>query len=400
VRAPLARVGDLAEQIRGVTYAKGDASDEPRDGYVPILRAGNISDEGLSLSDLVFVPAARVSDRQFLKRNDVLVAASSGSLDVVGKAALVNSDVKAGFGAFCKVLRPGERVHPAYFAHFFKTPAYRGRVSALAAGANINNLRNEDLDDLTLPLPSAEEQHRIAGVLDRAEALRAKRRAALAQSDGLTQAIFLEMFGDPVSNPLKWPEHEMEALIDGGPQNGLYKPASEYGSGVPILRIDAFYDGVVTDLHSLKRVRITEPELALYALRTGDIVVNRVNSIEYLGKSALIPLLPEPIVFESNMMRISLRRDLVDSRWVIEFLQSPFIRGQLLNRAKRAVNQASVNQQDVKSLRLLAPPLHLQRSFAARAAAVDGLKSSHRASLAQLDALFASLQHRAFRGEV
>ncbi|HRY45082.1 MAG TPA: restriction endonuclease subunit S [Thermoanaerobaculia bacterium] len=400
MRAPLARVGDLAEQIRGVTYAKGDASDEPRDGYVPILRAGNISDEGLSLSDLVFVPAARVSDRQFLKRNDVLVAASSGSLDVVGKAALVNSDVKAGFGAFCKVLRPGERVHPAYFAHFFKTPAYRGRVSALAAGANINNLRNEDLDDLTLPLPSAEEQHRIAGVLDRAEALRAKRRAALAQSDGLTQAIFLEMFGDPVSNPLKWPEHEMEALIDGGPQNGLYKPASEYGSGVPILRIDAFYDGVVTDLHSLKRVRITEPELALYALRTGDIVVNRVNSIEYLGKSALIPLLPEPIVFESNMMRISLRRDLVDSRWVIEFLQSPFIRGQLLNRAKRAVNQASVNQQDVKSLRLLAPPLHLQRSFAARAAAVDGLKSSHRASLAQLDALFASLQHRAFRGEV
>jgi type I restriction enzyme S subunit len=400
VKAPLARVGDLAEQIRGVTYAKGDASDEPRDGYVPILRAGNISDEGLNLADLVYVPAARVSDRQFLKRNDVLVAASSGSLDVVGKAAPVSSDLRAGFGAFCKVLRPGQKVHPAYFAHFFKTPVYRGRVSALAAGANINNLRNEDLDDLTLPLPSAEEQRRIAEILDQADALRAKRRAARAQVDGLTQAIFLEMFGDPVSNPLKWPEHEMEALIDGGPQNGLYKPASEYGSGVPILRIDAFYDGVVTSLHSLKRVRITEPELALYALRPGDIVVNRVNSIEYLGKSALIPPLAEPIVFESNMMRISLRRDLVDSRWAIEFLQSPFIRHQLLNRAKRAVNQASVNQQDIKSLRLLLPPLDLQRTFAARAAAVDELKASHRAARAQLDALFASLQHRAFRGEL
>ena len=206
MKAPLVRVGDLAEQIRGVTYAKGDASDEPRDGYVPILRAGNISDEGLSLSDLVFVPAARVSDRQFLKRNDVLVAASSGSLDVVGKAALVNSDVKAGFGAFCKVLRPSAEVHPAYFAHFFRTPAYRGRVSALAAGANINNLRNEDLDDLTLPLPSAEEQRRLAEILDRADALRAKRRAALAQVGGLTQAIFLEMFGDPVANPRRWPE--------------------------------------------------------------------------------------------------------------------------------------------------------------------------------------------------
>ena len=311
---------------------------------------------------------------------------------VARRAVAFNQDVRA--------LVPHDDVIPEYLAHYLRASerSVLGLVDAASHGTT--RLTSDRIESLPVPLPPLAEQRRIAEVLDQADALRAKRRAALAQIDSLTQAIFLEMFGDPGSNPLKWPEHEMEALIDGGPQNGLYKPASEYGSGVSILRIDAFYDGVVTGLHSLKRVRITEPELALYALRTGDIVVNRVNSIEYLGKSALIPPLAEPMVFESNMMRISLRRDLVDSRWVIEFLQSPFIRGQLLNRAKRAVNQASVNQQDVKSLRLLVPPLDLQRSFAARAAAADKLKAVHRASLAQFDALFASLQHRAFRGEL
>lgn len=148
--ASLARVGDLAEQVRGVTYGKEDASPIPLPGYLPVLRAGNITDEGLVFSDLVFVPAKRISDKQKIRRHDVLVAASSGSLDVVGKTAPSLSDFDGGFGAFCKVLRPSAKVHPAYFAQFFKTQDYRRRVSALAAGANINNLRNEHLDEMRI----------------------------------------------------------------------------------------------------------------------------------------------------------------------------------------------------------------------------------------------------------
>jgi type I restriction enzyme S subunit len=134
---PLARVGDLAEQVRGVAYGKEEASPTPQPGYLPVLRAGNITDEGLVFDDLVFVPAERISDKQKVRRHDVVVAASSGSLDVVGKAAPALTDFEGGFGAFCKVLRPNSKVHPGYFAQFFKTQDYRRRVSALAAGANI-----------------------------------------------------------------------------------------------------------------------------------------------------------------------------------------------------------------------------------------------------------------------
>jgi type I restriction enzyme S subunit len=396
VRAPLARVGDLAEQIRGVTYAKGDASDEPRDGYVPILRAGNISDEGLSLSDLVFVPAARVSDRQFLKRNDVLVAASSGSLDVVGKAALVNSDVKAGFGAFCKLLRPGERVHPAYFAHFFKTPAYRGRVSALAAGANINNLRNEDLDDLTLPLPSTEEQHRIAGVLDRAEALRAKRRAALAQVDGLTQAIFLEMFGDPSTNPKAWPIGRVRDLLESA-SYGTSEKAGLTG-GYPVLRMNNLTSTGEIDLSDLKFMSLSNAARERYTVRRGDVLFNRTNSADLVGKSALYRG-TEAMAYAGYLIRLRVNRDNL-GEYLSAFLNSAYAKAELRRMGKSIIGMANINASEIQAMPIAQPPLSLQRQFAHRAAAVDTLKASHRASLAQLDALFASLQHRAFRGEL
>jgi type I restriction enzyme, S subunit len=200
---PLVRVGDLAEQVRGVSYGKEEASKSPQPGYLPVLRAGNITDDGLVFDDLVFVPAERISKKQKVHRYDVVVAASSGSLDVVGKAAPMMADFDGGFGAFCKVLRPNLKVHPGYFAHFFKTKEYRQRVSELAAGANINNLRNEHLDEMQIPLPSLEEQKRISDILDRAEALRAKRRTALSQLDELAQSIFIDMFGNPIVSHTK-----------------------------------------------------------------------------------------------------------------------------------------------------------------------------------------------------
>jgi type I restriction enzyme, S subunit len=269
-----------------------------------------------------------------------------------------------------------------------------------ATGASYPAVSDRVIFDSYLPLPSVMVQKRIAEVLDRAEALWARRRAVLAQLDDLTQAIFLELFGDPARNPKAWPRVMLGNLIAKGPQNGLYRPASDYGSGIPILRIDAFYDGVVTKVGTLKRVRLSEDECNLYGLVSGEIVVNRVNSLEYLGKSALIPDLAEPTVFESNMMRFDVDRESVEPGYVVRFLQTGFVKGQVLAAAKNAVNQSSINQQDVKGLWLNVPPLALQRDFVRYVAAVEKLKARHCASLAEMDALFASLQHRAFRGDL
>jgi type I restriction enzyme, S subunit len=294
------------------------------------------------------------------------------------------------------------QVEPRYLRHVLVSDPFHAQFMSTVSGVGGSLLRARPahVARIEIPLPPLPEQRRIAKVLDRAEALRAKRRAALAQFDELMRAIFLDMFGEPRRNPKGWPRVKLGELITSGPQNGLYKPASNYGSGTPILRIDAFYDGLVTKLEALKRVRISEDEQSLYGLRAGEIVVNRVNSMEYLGKSALIPELSEPTVFESNMMRFDVDRVRVAPAYAVQFFQTPYFKSQIRTAAKHAVNQSSINQQDVKSFQINLPPLAPQHDYARRAAAVDRLLATQLVSLAEMDALFASLQHRAFRGEL
>jgi type I restriction enzyme S subunit len=228
----------------------------------------------------------------------------------------------------------------------------------------------------------------------------AKQRTALAHLDTLAQSIFVDMFGDPRVNSNQWPLVSLGELLTRGPQNGIYKPASDYGSGTPILRIDGFYDGVVTNLAALRRVRITQQERDTYGLSPGEIVVNRVNSLPYLGKCAIVPELDETIVFESNMMRLNIDAGCAEPRYLTQFLQTAFVRSQILAAAERAVNQASINQTDVKSLVVNVPPLSLQRAFGRRTRGVSCFATKLLATLALLDALLASLQDRAFRRQL
>jgi type I restriction enzyme S subunit len=293
-------------------------------------------------------------------------------------------------------LVPNQRVVPGFLEHSLHVFS----PMRLIQDTGYPSIRLSDVATMEIPLPPLVEQRRIAEVLDQAEALRAKRRAALALLDSLTQSLFLDLFGDPVTNPKGWPVRRLGELIIDGPQKGLYKPSSNYGSGTPILRIDAFYDGVVTDISALKRVRLTEAEASIFQLSENDVVINRVNSLEYLGKCALIPELHEQTVFESNMMRMRFDPKIAHPRFVVQFLQTGFAKSQIQMRAKHAVNQASINQQDVSGFRVSLPSIELQQEFARRVGAVEKLKTAQRASLAELDALFASLQHRAFRGEL
>ena len=128
-------VGEIVKQVRGVTYKKSQAISELRQGYKPVLRAGNIIASRILESDFVYVPQNIIKDDRLLKYGDILIAASSGSLSVVGKAAMLESDMNAGFGAFCKVLRPNKEViFPRYFKFFFETAYYKNTIKHLAEG--------------------------------------------------------------------------------------------------------------------------------------------------------------------------------------------------------------------------------------------------------------------------
>jgi len=160
-----ANLGDVLQVIRGVTYKKEESRKAPDFGFVPVLRASNIQSI-LDFDDLVYVPAKDVSETQTLRRTDIVVAASSGSLSVVGKAAQLKHDWNGSFGAFCFCLRPEPSIEPRLLGWFLHTTEYRNRVSKAAAGVNINNLRAEHIEQTPLRMPPFAEQIRIADALD------------------------------------------------------------------------------------------------------------------------------------------------------------------------------------------------------------------------------------------
>ncbi|HEX8897501.1 MAG TPA: restriction endonuclease subunit S, partial [Chthoniobacterales bacterium] len=159
-------LGDVLTVIRGVSYKKDVAKSEPVDGYVPILRATNIQDR-LTFTDLVYVPRSNVSEEQKLRKGDIVIAASSGSRNVVGKAAQLNEDWTGSFGAFCFGLRPANDINQRFVGWFLQTREYRNRVSALAAGVNINNLRTRHIEETPIRVPPLDEQQRIVAEIEK-----------------------------------------------------------------------------------------------------------------------------------------------------------------------------------------------------------------------------------------
>jgi type I restriction enzyme S subunit len=387
VTFPPSRVGDLAEQVRGVSYGKQDASDAPLPGYLPVLRAGNITDDGLIFDDLVFVPMERISLRQRIRRNDVVIAASSGSLDVVGKAAPALEDYNGSFGAFCKVLRPNSKVHPSYFAHFFKTKSYRQRISALATGANINNLRNEHLDDLEILLPPLDEQRRIAELLDRPEALRAKRRTALGQLHSLTQSLFLDLFGDPFTNPRGWPVFQFSEVCE--TTQGVQIPRDAQKEE-PADGYDRYL--YINDFYSDESPKYVEDRYSQKRVTTDDLVMANTGSPGRVFKG-------RPGILSNNLFKISFDTRKISQVFFYYFLASDRFQRHLQAQMKQGI-QSHLGHKTFGIQKLPLPPIALQREFARRLGAVERVKTVQHASLVELDALFATLQYRAFRGEL
>ncbi len=144
--------GEIHWLVRGVTYTKTDISDVAEAGYVPVLRAGNIGPI-LTLDDPVFVRAGCISDDQFLQAGDFLIALSSGSKNLVGKAVLVGDVGAFAFGGFCGVIRLADNEYNAFTGVYLQSDLYRDAISRGSRGIGINNLKKEVLANAYFPLP-------------------------------------------------------------------------------------------------------------------------------------------------------------------------------------------------------------------------------------------------------
>ncbi len=369
----VASVCELAEQIRGVTYRKSEASPTPRAGYLPVLRAGNITEDGLSFDDLVYVPAERISKQQKIRRNDVVIAASSGSINVVGKAARASADFEGGFGAFCKVLRPGPEIDPSYFAHFFFTQRYRQAVSALAAGVNINNLRNEHLDEMKIPVPSPSDQRHIGDILNKTYSLRAKRRIALKKLDSFSSSIFFDKFGEPATNPNEWPRRDFEGTMRDETSRSKRLPRSAFLAKGQYRVID---QGQIDPAgYCDDQSYVCKSALPVIVFGDHTRVVKLVRGAFVVGADGAKVLVAQPGIEPDYLA------------WHLRTLPIPNL-------------GYSRHMRHLKRMQFQVPPMELQREFSSQIAIVEAQRASIQRARVETDALFSSLQDRAFRSEV
>jgi len=268
------------------------------------------------------------------------------------------------------------------------------QLSLISGGAIMPGINVGRLKQLQVVLPPLAEQRRIAEVLDRAEALRAKRRAALAQLDELTQALFLDMFGNPIQNERKWPLAELQEVcrVDRGkftprPRND----PSYYGGQFPFIQTG----DISNSAGRLNTWTQTLNEKGVSVSRSfppGTVVIAIVGAT--LGLTAMLEV---EVYCPDSVVGIQARGTKTSAEYIERVLR--FWRPIFVAQAPETA-RANINLETLRPLQVPVPPIELQREFARRVTAVEALKSAHRASLAELDALFASLQHRAFRGEL
>ena len=254
---------------------------------------------------------------------------------------------------------------------------------------------------IKVSIPSLDEQSRIVSRIDELFSELDKAVDTLNTTKEQLAVYRQAVLKDAFSNIPREMYKPLKLVMEEMPQNGLYKSKSFYGEGNPILRIDGFYDGEVVPNYEYKRVRLEAEEIKKYALHIGDIVVNRVNSMSYLGKCALIRNLEEPTIFESNVMRFRLDKQQIDLEYAMYYLSTSFGRHELTKNAKQAVNQASINQTDVGNALIPIPKdLEAQRNIAqkisAHIAVCNNIEQGIDTAFAQADAMRQSILKQAF----
>ena len=325
----------------------------------------------------------------------VLLAEDGGHFGSTDKPIAYRVSGKCWVNNHAHVLKAKECIDVDYLCYSLM---YRD-VSDIVNGATRQKLTQADMRKIEIPLLPFGEQKAVVAKISKVFELISLRKEQLAKLDQLVKSRFVELFGDPFINPMKWKKIKIEDAVTVEPQNGMYKPQSNYvtdGSGTPILRIDGFYDGAVTDFPSLKRLLCEDKEKQKYLLKEDDIVINRVNSIEYLGKCAHITGLLEETVYESNMMRMHFDSERFNPVYVTRLLCSRFLYDQIVNHAKKAVNQASINQKDVLDFDIYQPPIELQKQFAEFVKQTDKSKLTIQQSLDKLELLKKALMQKYF----
>lgn len=339
-------------------------------------------------SDHITQEAVENSATSVVPEKSILVVIRSGilahSLPVaqVARPVAFNQDIKA--------LMPDlAKVDPDYLYWFLRAQGPLVLRQGVKKGATVHSLQSGFIENLQVPLPPRAEQRRIVDLLSRAEGIVRLRHEAEKCAAELIPALFLDLFGDPATNPKRWPVASVGDVIAAADYGSSTK-ASDDGSGLPFIRMgNVDYAGTL-DLSGLKFVNLPAKEVEKYRLREGDILFNRTNSKELVGKTGLWNDARDAVV-ASYFIRVRVQRDKLHPCYFWAFMNSPHMKRVLFGTARGAIGQANINSKELKAFTVALPPLSLQETFAAKVDDVRSIQSQQSAASAKTQAAFDAL---------
>lgn len=332
--------------------------------------------------------------RQLVASGDVLVSTVRPNLNAVALVPQELDGATASTG-FC-VLRPDkDKLNSNYLFHWVKTPSFVAAMTRLATGAGYPAVTDRVVLDSRIPLPPLAEQRRIAAILDQADALRTKRRQALTELNTLTQSIFLEMFGDPATNPKSWPTSTLGQLAD-QITDGEHQTPQRSQSGIKLLSARNVRDGYL-DFTDVDFIGVEEYERLKRRCnpKPGDVLISCSGTI---GRVATVSA-NEPLSLVRSVALVRPDRSVAHPSFLEHQLRTPALQLRMKQRAN-ASSQANLFQGQIRALASLVPPISLQEEFAMRAGAVDANRRLQHSAQGEFDQVVAALQQRAFRGEL
>ncbi len=290
-----------------------------------------------------------------------------------------------------KVLNP-QKLEIRFFMYYLKSNSFKEQLARHITGSAQLNYGPSHLNKMIMPLVTLEKQKEIIKKLDKIQTIIEIRQQELQKLDELVKSRFIELFGDPKLNPRKW---DMVTIGDIATdvRYGTSRPATE-GGKYPYLRMNNLtYEGYL-DLTDLKHIDIPDNEIEKCVVRNGDVLFNRTNSVELVGKTCVYNL-DYDMIIAGYIIRVRID-DRVLPVILSSYLNSTVMKEQLRSMAKGAVNQANINAQELRSIPIYLPPITLQHEFATFVEQVDKSKFAVQQALDKAQLLFDSLMQKYF----
>ena len=381
----MAKLGDFFTIASGGTPDKRNPS-YYENGTIPWVKTGDLKNQYVPAGiECITEEGLNNSSAKLFPPNTVLVAmygATIGACSILTYEAATNQA--------CAAFLPNKNVLPTYLYYFLSSK--RDQFVKDGVGGAQPNISAGYLKNVQFDLVPVRQQEVIVERLDKVENLIALRKEQLAKLDQLVKSRFIELFGTYPNNPMGWETGTIREIV-ADVRYGSSRPAVD-GGKYPYLRMNNITYGGELDLTDTKRIDVPENELDKCTVRRGDVLFNRTNSKELVGKTCVYNR-DEMMVLAGFIIRVRVTERVLPE-FLSAFLNTDFSKQMLLGMCKTAIGQANINAQEMQNIGLYLPPIELQRQFVRFKEQTDKAKLAIQQSLGKLELLKKSLMQKYF----